>query len=120
MQSDELLKLAQTSLEDMKAQDLCVLDVRKLTSVADYLLVASGTSSRHVKSMASKLIDSAKAAGERPLGVEGQDSGEWVLIDLADVVVHVMQPKVREFYKLEDLWAVGSKRPRGASESGSD
>jgi ribosome-associated protein len=108
MQSEELLKLAQTSLEDMKARDLTVLDVRRMTTVTDYLLIASGTSDRHVRSLASRLIDTAKEAGQRPIGVEGQDAGEWVLIDLADVIVHVMQPRVREFYKLEDLWAVGA------------
>ncbi len=108
MQSDELLKLAQTSLEDMKARDLRVLDVRGLTSVTDYLLIASGTSDRHVRSLAQALVESAKQAGLPPLGVEGQEAGEWVLIDLVDVVVHVMQPRTREFYKLEDLWAVGN------------
>jgi ribosome-associated protein len=108
MQSDELLKLAQTSLEDMKARDVCVLDVRGLTSVTDYLLIASGTSDRHVRSLAQKLIETAKSAGQRPLGVEGQESGEWVLVDLCDVVIHIMQPRAREFYKLEDLWAVGT------------
>jgi ribosome-associated protein len=108
MQSEELLKLAQSSLEDMKVRDMRVLDVRELTAVTDYLLVASGTSGRHVRSMADKLIQNAKAAGHPPLGVEGQDAGEWVLIDLNDIVVHVMQPRVREFYKLEDLWAVGT------------
>jgi ribosome-associated protein len=108
MQSDELLILAQNSLEDMKARDLQVLDVRGLTSVTDYLLIASGTSDRHVRSMARALIDSAKQAGLPLLGVEGQEAGEWVLVDLCDVVVHVMQPRTREFYKLEDLWAVGN------------
>jgi len=108
MQSEELLNLAQTSLEDMKARDLRVLNVRELTTVTDYLLIASGTSGRHVRSLADKLIETAKHAGQPPLGVEGQDAGEWVLIDLADVIVHVMQPRVREFYKLEDLWAVGT------------
>jgi ribosome-associated protein len=108
MQSDELLKLAQSSLEDMKARDLRVLDVRGLTSVTDYLLIASGTSDRHVRSLARALVESVKQAGLSPLGVEGQESGEWVLVDLCDVVVHVMQQRAREFYKLEDLWAVGN------------
>ena len=108
MQSDELLILAQNSLEDMKARDLRILDVRGLTSVTDYLLIASGTSDRHVRSMARALIDSAKQAGLPLLGVEGQEAGEWVLVDLCDVVVHVMQPRTREIYKLEDLWAVGN------------
>jgi len=79
-----------------------------MTSVTDFLLIASGTSDRHVRSLADKLIQNAKQAGQPPLGVEGQDAGEWVLIDLNDVVVHVMQPRTREFYKLEDLWALGS------------
>ena len=113
MQSEELLKIAQTSLEDMKARDLRVLDVRSLTSVTDYLLIASGTSDRHVRSLSEKLIEDAKKAGQAPLGVEGQDAGEWVLVDLNDVVVHVMQPRVREFYKLEDLWSVGAETAAG-------
>ena len=108
MQSDELLKLAQSSLEDMKARDLRVLDVRGLTSVTDYLLIASGTSDRHVRSLAQSVAETAKQAGQPPLGIEGQETGEWVLVDLCDVVVHVMQPRTREFYKLEDLWAVGT------------
>ena len=108
MQSEELLKLAQSSLEDMKVKDLRVLDVRGLTAVTDYLLVASGTSDRHVRSMADNLVKDAKEAGHRPIGIEGQESGEWVLVDLNDIVVHLMQPRVRDFYKLEDLWTVGA------------
>ena len=108
MHSDELLELAQTSLEDSKARDVRLLDVRDMTSVTDYLLVASGTSDRHVSSISVRLIEAAKKAGQAPIGIEGQEAGEWVLIDLADVVVHVMQPRAREFYKLEDLWSVGS------------
>jgi ribosome-associated protein len=117
MHSDALLKLAQKSLEDSKARDLRVLDVRSLTSVTDYLLIASGTSSRHVKSLAEKVVSAAKEAGEAPFGVEGQSAGEWVLIDLQDVIVHVMQPRVREFYKLEDLWEVGSEKIDGVAET---
>jgi len=108
MQSEDVLKLAQESLEDLKAKDICVMDVRGLTSVTDYLVIASGTSDRHVSSLAESVVRSAKAADNPPIGVEGQAAGEWVLIDLQDVIVHVMQPRVREFYKLEDLWAVGS------------
>lgn len=109
MHSDELLELAQTSLEDMKARDVQVFDVRKLTSVTDYLLIASGTSDRHVKSLSENVLANVREAGAKPLGVEGQDAGEWVLIDLNDVIVHVMQPRTREFYKLEDLWVVGAE-----------
>ena len=110
MQSEELLQLARESLDDLKAKDVCVLDVRDLTTVTDYLVIASGTSDRHVSSLADSVITRAKEAGQKPLGTEGQDAGEWVLIDLQDVIVHVMQPRVREFYKLEDLWAVGTDR----------
>ena len=118
MHSEELLKLSQESLEGLKSRDLRVLDVRELTSVADYLIVASGTSDRHVRSLADSVIDAAKASGQRPLGVEGLEAGEWVLIDLADVIVHVMQPRVREFYKLEDLWTPGSPASGDQVESG--
>lgn len=117
MQSEALLELAQTSLEDLKARDIRVLDVRSLTTVTDYLLIVSGTSDRHVKSLSNQLIESAKQAGQPPLGVEGQEVGEWVLIDLADVVVHVMQPRIREFYRLEDLWSVGIEGAAGSSGS---
>jgi ribosome-associated protein len=116
MHSDALLKLAQNALEDLKARDLRVLDVRTLTSVTDYLLIASGTSDRHVRSLADNVISSASEAGEKPYGVEGKEAGEWVLVDLQDVVVHVMQPRVREFYKLEDLWEVGSEKIDGLAE----
>lgn len=108
MQSEELLQLARESLEDLKAKDIAVLDVRRLTSVTDYLVIASGTSGRHVSSLADNVIKNSKEAGRKPLGTEGQSAGEWVLVDLEDVIVHVMQPRVREFYKLEDLWTVGT------------
>ncbi len=107
MHSEDLLELAQTSLEDLKARDIRVFDVRDMTSVTDYFLLASGTSDRHVRSLSDKLIQNVKQAGQPPLGIEGQDAAEWVLIDLNDVIVHVMQPRTREFYKLEDLWTVG-------------
>ncbi len=115
MQSERLLELAQTSLEGLKARDIRVLDVRSLTTVTDYLLIASGTSDRHVNSLATQVAQDAKKAGQPPLGIEGQESGEWVLVDLADVVVHVMQPRTREFYKLEDLWVVGSDEATGSA-----
>ena len=110
MHSEALLKLAHKSLEDLKGRDIRVLDVRRLTSITDYLLIASGTSGRHVRSLADSVIRTTKAAGHAPMGIEGREAGEWVLIDLLDVVVHVMQPRVREFYKLEDLWTVGTDK----------
>jgi len=109
MHSEELLELAQSSLEDLKARDIRVFDVRNMTSVADYFILASGTSDRHVRSLSDTVIQQAKQAGLAPLGVEGQEAGEWVLIDLNDVIVHVMQPRTREFYKLEDLWTLGAR-----------
>lgn len=108
MRSKQLLALAEHALAELKARDIKVLDVRQLTSVADYMVVASGTSDRHVKSIADRIVQKASAAGCPPLGVEGMGSGEWVLVDLADVVVHIMQPKTREFYKLEGLWDMGA------------
>lgn len=95
------------ALDDMKAVNVKVLDVRKLSDIFDTLVIASGTSDRHVRSIADRVIEKAKAAGFRPLGVEGGKTGEWVLVDLGDCIVHVMLPRVREFYSLEKLWAVG-------------
>jgi len=108
VRSKQLLALAEHALADLKARDIKVLDVRQLTTIADYMIVASGTSDRHVKSIADRLVQRASEAGCEPLGVEGTGSGEWVLVDLADVIVHIMQPKAREFYKLENLWDMGA------------
>lgn len=107
-----LLSLAQMALEDLKALEPVVLDVRELSSVMDWLVVASGTSSRHVKSLANNVLMKAKEQGVRPLGVEGERGGEWVLVDFGDVVVHVMQPAARNFYDLERLWSVQSAQPQ--------
>ncbi len=104
MRSKQLLALAEHALADLKARDIKVLDVRRQTTIADYMIVASGTSDRHVKSIADRLVQRASEAGCQPLGVEGTGTGEWVLVDLADVIVHIMQPKARDFYKLENLW----------------
>ena len=104
----DLLAIAQQALEDLKAVDPVVLDVRELSSVMDWLIVASGTSSRHTKSLAENVMMKAKEQGLRPLGVEGERVGEWVLVDFGDVVVHVMQPAARSFYDLERLWSVQS------------
>lgn len=104
MQTEELLKLVIDALEDLKAQDIKVIDVRGKTSITDLLVIASGTSNRHVQSLADNVIVKAKHARVQPLGVEGTQVGEWVLVDLTDVVVHVMLPRVRDFYNLEKLW----------------
>ena len=95
------------ALEQLKAKDIREIDVRGKTSIADLLVIASGTSARHVKSIADEVTRFAKKAGVMPLGVEGEQEGEWVLVDLGDVIVHVMLPRIREFYGLERLWTVG-------------
>lgn len=96
-----------TALDDMKAVNVRVLDVRGLTDIADTMVIASGNSDRHVRSIAERVVEKAKAAGFRPLGTEGERDGEWVLVDLQDFIVHVMLPRVREFYGLERLWEGG-------------
>ena len=93
------------ALADVKAQDISVLDVRKLTDVADFLVIASGTSSRHVAGMADRVVEELRKHGRRPIGIEGKDLGEWVLIDYGDVVAHIMRPQTRDFYNLEKLWS---------------
>ena len=99
------------ALADMKALDVKLLDVRGLTDIADYMVIASGTSDRHVRSVAQRVVEKTKEAGFRPHGVEGQQDGDWVLIDLSEMIVHVMLPRVREFYGLEKLWDLSlSKR----------
>ena len=95
------------ALDELKAKDVKEIDVRGKASFTDLLVIASGTSSRHVKSMADEVVKFAKRAGVLPIGVEGQKEAEWVLVDLGDVVVHVMLPRIREFYGLERLWTVG-------------
>ena len=108
---EALLKQVHAALEEMKAKDTVEIDVRGKTSIADYLVVASGTSTRHVKSVADEVVQFAKKCGVMPLGVEGEREAEWVLVDLGDVIVHVMLPRVREFYALERLWTVGDQPP---------
>lgn len=106
MQAEALRDLVIQALEDMKGVDIRALDVRGMTAITDFMVIASGTSDRHVKSLARNVLDQARAAGVRPLGVEGEQEGEWVLADLRDVVVHVMRAQVRDFYNLEKLWSV--------------
>ena len=99
-----LLQVVAQALDDLKAEAISVLDVRHLTTVTDTMIVASGRSDRHVRAIGGSIVEQCKKAGFRPIGVEGVRSGEWVLVDLGDLVVHVMLPRVREFYNLEKLW----------------
>ncbi|WP_317931283.1 ribosome silencing factor [Halioxenophilus sp. WMMB6] len=105
----ELEQIVINALEDLKAKDIVEIDVANLTEIMDKLVIASGTSSRHVKSLAQNVASEAKAAGFMPLGMEGETQGEWVLVDFGDIVVHVMTPATRSFYDLEKLW---SEAPR--------
>ncbi len=106
MESEALEQLVVDALEDRKARDLRVRDVREQSSVTDVMVIASGTSGRQVQAMAEHVVERSKAAGVQPLGVEGEEVGDWVVVDLGDVVVHVMRPEVRDFYNLEKLWSV--------------
>jgi ribosome-associated protein len=107
MQTEELKTVVVSALEDLKADNICVLDVKDKTSVTDYMVIASGTSSRHVKSLAENLVIDIKGRGGRPLSVEGAEASDWVLVDLGEVVVHVMMPSARTFYDLEGFWRDG-------------
>ena len=100
------------ALEDKKAKEIVALDVRKLTSLFDYVVIASGDSSRQTKALARNVQEKLKELGAHVYGVEGEQSGEWVLVDLGDIVVHVMQPTVRQYYNLEELWTAAKKAPK--------
>jgi len=108
----KLQKIAVTALEDIKARDITVLDVRKLTTLYDTLIIASADSNRQVNALAHHVRDELKNAGATIIGVEGEESGEWVLVDGGDIVVHIMQPAVRAYYNLEELWGAPSTPPR--------
>jgi ribosome-associated protein len=104
MNTDNLLQLVVSVLDDGKGRDITVVDVRGKTGITDFMVIACGTSERHVKSLAGHVAEEAKKNQAQPLGMEGEDVGEWVLVDLGDVIVHVMKPQIREFYQLEKLW----------------
>src|SRR5690606_23088211 len=109
---ETLLRTVQDAVAGLKANDVVEIDVRGKTSVCDYMVIASGTSTRHVNAIADEVVRFAKKLDCQPLGVEGESEAEWVLVDLGDVVVHVMLPRVREFYALERLWTVGDEPPQ--------
>lgn len=116
--STELNQSITEALEDLKGQNIVTLDVSSLTDVTDHLVIVNGTSNRHVKSLASNVVEKLKGGGHKAIGVEGMDAGEWVLVDYGDTVVHVMLPAMREFYELEKLWSkVPAHRNQDASSS---
>lgn len=112
MSPEKLEEVARSALEELKAEDVLSLDVRELTTVTDYMLLATGTSGRHVRALADQVAEQVRENGGKALGTEGLDTAEWVLIDLGDVLVHIMQREAREFYDLEKLW--GEASPQGA------
>jgi ribosome-associated protein len=114
----ELEKQVLAALTDMKAVNIKLLDVRGLTDVADTMIIASGTSDRHVRAIADNVVTQAKQMGYRPRGVEGTRDSEWVLVDLQDVLVHVMLPRVREFYALEQLWETPAEQRKAGKKPG--
>lgn len=109
MQSNELSKLVQSAIVDLKGLEIIEIDVRGKTSIADLMIIATGTSVRHVRSLADNVRLKCKDAGFAPLGVEGDSQSDWVLVDLGDIIVHVMTDEKREFYALEKLWSVESE-----------
>ena len=113
---EQLRELVLTALEDFKAIDIQSIDVSDQNPLTELFVIASGSSTRHVKSMAENLIMRAKAAGSPPLGVEGQKQAEWILVDLNDVIVHLMLPQSRAFYNLEKLWQASSEQRDSLSQ----
>ena len=119
MRLDKLVKTAVDALDDIKGRDIAVLDVRKLTSLFDKIVIASADSGRQAKALANNVQEKVKAAGARVYGVEGEQAAEWILVDLGAVVVHVMQTSVRQYYNLEELWAPPRRvRKRPAATAG--
>lgn len=117
LNANALKDLAINSLEDLKANDVVVLDVKGKASFTDFMVIASGTSDRHLKAMANQVHVDAKAAGTPPISIEGEDTRNWILVDLGDVVVHLMRPEVREMYEIEKLWRIGSPKRGETAET---
>jgi len=110
MSVEQLKALAITALEEIKGQEIVVLDLRERSSFTDYMIIASGGSERQVRALAENVVMQAKKHGEQPVGCEGMNGGEWALVDLVDVVVHVMLPRTRDYYNLERLWSPDGDR----------
>ncbi|AMS15815.1 ribosome silencing factor [Pseudomonas chlororaphis] len=113
MKGEDLVKVAVAALEDVKAQDVLVIDVREKQSITDYMIIATGTSNRQIGAMLEKVREMVKAQGVKPLGEEGKGDSDWVLLDLDDVIVHMMTASARQFYDLERLWQ-GAEQSRAA------
>ena len=112
MELRKLQRVVVDALEDIKAQDIQVFDTTKLTSLFDRVIIASATSNRQSRAIASNVRDKAKAAGGDVIAVEGEETGEWVLVDLGDIVIHIMQPAIRQYYNLEEIWGGKTVRVR--------
>jgi ribosome-associated protein len=117
---EALRNLIVDALEDRKGHDVIAMNVAAVSDVTDYMIIASGTSNRHVKALVDRVMDAASTAGVRPLGVEGRETSEWVLVDMGDALVHVMQAETRSFYDLERLWSELPGEPAEADMAGSD
>lgn len=112
----ELKDLVIRALEDVKGQEIVCMDVSELTDITDFMVVVSGSTNRQVKALVNNVVEDARKTGVKPIGVEGQEQGDWVLVDLADVIVHVMLPKVRQYYDLERLWSMTPTKSEEISE----
>lgn len=119
MKAEDLKDFVVEALDDIKAQEVLAINVEGVSNVTDYMVVASGTSNRHAKSCAAKVIEALKEQGIRPIGVEGEEKAEWVLVDLGDVVVHIMLPEVRSFYDVESLWQINAQTQEQSQEQNS-
>jgi len=117
MQAEDLKLLVIDALEDIKAEDIQILDVRTMTDVTDYMIIATGKSTRQVKALANEVVMQAKNADHQPMGVEGEDIGEWALVDLGDVIAHVMTAQTRATYNLEKVWSVPETSEQVAAEN---
>ena len=115
MTETALRSVIRDAIDDLKGIDIYELDIRELSSIADYMVIATGTSNRHVKALSRSVVDKAKENDFRPLSTEGEDVADWVLVDFGDVIVHLMLPETREFYDLERLWTMTPESRRGDS-----
>ena len=112
MRLDKITRAAVDALEDVKARDIVVFDVKKMTAFFDKVIVASGESNRQCRALASRVQENVKAAGGKIYGVEGEQTGEWLLVDIGETVIHIMQPAIRQYYNLEELWSPPPKSPK--------